>query len=151
MRKFGPIAHLGAIKILLKAEFQEGINTPIKMALIDNRINDRQYIILGAARGNLAYQKFIFTVYPKFGLSLTSKNLDKVLSFVHQFERTNFMNEGDKVFSITYLVGYAITNSHHSVDYKKKEYIELEDVFSEMGTVEDKKFSYIDPIDASCP
>lgn len=31
------VVHLGAIKILLKAEFQEGINTPIKMALIDNR------------------------------------------------------------------------------------------------------------------
>lgn len=143
------MVHLGAIKILLKSEFQEGINSPIKMVLMDNRINDRKDCILGAARGNLAYQKFMFTVYPKFGFSLNTKNLDKTLSFVHQFERSDLMNTGDKVFSITYLVAYALTNSHHSIDYKKKEYIELEDVFNEVGTIEEKQFSEITPMDNS--
>ncbi|KAL8111549.1 hypothetical protein AgCh_019312 [Apium graveolens] len=100
------VVHLGAIQILLKAEFQEGIDSPIKMALIDNRINNRRDCILGAARG-------------------------------------------DKVFSLTYVVAYALTNSHHSIDYKKNEYIELDDVFSEIGSVEEKQFSDISPLDNS--
>lgn len=141
--------HLGAVKILLKSEFQEGIDSPIKMALIDNRIKDRRDCILGAARGNLAYQKFMFSVYPKFGLSLDTKNLDTVLSFVHQFERENLMDAGDKVFSISYVVAYALTNSHHSIDYKKSEYIELEDVFADIGSVEEKQFSEISPLEDS--
>ncbi|XP_074327879.1 uncharacterized protein LOC141665797 [Apium graveolens] len=119
------------------------------MALIDNRINDRRDCILGAARGNLAYQKFMFTVYPKFGFSLETKNIDQILSFVHDCERHNLMNAGDKVFSLTYIVAYALTNSHHSIDYKKNEYIELDDVFSEIGSVEENQFSDISPLDNS--
>ncbi|KAJ9547535.1 hypothetical protein OSB04_020078 [Centaurea solstitialis] len=110
------VVHLGAIKILLKSEFQEGIDSPIKMALVDNRINDKKDCILGAARGNLAYQIFMFFVYPKFK------------------------------FSITYLVAYALTNSHHSIDYKKSEYIEIDDVFSEIGSIEEKQFFNISPL-----
>ncbi|CAH1440351.1 unnamed protein product [Lactuca virosa] len=115
------------------------------MALIDNRITDRQDCILGAARGNLAYQKIMFSVYPKFALDLKSANIDKTLSFIHHFERSDLMNPGDKSFTITYLIGYALTNSHHSIDYKKDEYIELDDVFSEIGHVKDKQFCDINP------
>ena len=117
------MVHIGAVKILIKSQFQAGINSPIKMALIDNRITDRQDCILGAAKGNLAYQKFMFSVYPKFALDLKSSNIDKTLSFIHHFERSDLMNPGDKPFTITYLIGYALTNSHHSIDYKKEEYI----------------------------
>ncbi|CAH1435989.1 unnamed protein product [Lactuca virosa] len=55
------------------------------------------------------------------------------------------MSPGDKPFTITYLIGYALTNSHHSIDYKKDEYIELDDVFSEIGHVKDKQFCDINP------
>ncbi|GJV35938.1 hypothetical protein Tco_1408415 [Tanacetum coccineum] len=54
--------HLGAVKILIKSEFRSGIDTPIKMALLDNRIESRKDCILGIARGNLAYSRFMFTV-----------------------------------------------------------------------------------------
>lgn len=141
--------HLGAVKILIKAGFQAGIDSPIKMALIDNRINDRKDCILGAARGNLCYQKFMFIVYPKFSISINTRNLNEVLSFVHQFERQDLMNPGDKVFSLTYLVGYALSNSAHSIDYKHSEYIELDRVFSEIGQIEEKQFSNLSPIDSS--
>lgn len=70
----------------------------------------------------------MFSVYPKFALDLKSTKLNKVLSFIHHFERSDLMNPGDKPFTITYLIGYALTNSHHSIDYKKEEYIKLEDV-----------------------
>ena len=59
------------------------------------------------------------------------------------------MNTGDKVFSLTYVVAYALTNSHHSIDYKKNEYIELDDIFSEIGSIEEKQFSDISPLDNS--
>ncbi|GKE21727.1 reverse transcriptase domain-containing protein [Tanacetum coccineum] len=35
------------------------------MALLDNRIESRKDCILGIARGNLAYSRFMFTVYPQ--------------------------------------------------------------------------------------
>ncbi|GJX47704.1 reverse transcriptase domain-containing protein [Tanacetum coccineum] len=93
------------------------------MAILDNRIESRKDCILGIARGNLAYSRFMFTVYPQYGISLDSKDLDQVLAFVHEFERSDLMKPGNKVFSITYLVAYALTSSHHIIDYKKKEYI----------------------------
>ncbi|GJS95010.1 reverse transcriptase domain-containing protein [Tanacetum coccineum] len=117
------------------------------MALLDNRIESRKDCILEIARGNLAYSRFMFTVYPQYGISLDSKYLDQVLAFVHEFERSDLMKPGNKVFSITYLVAYALTSSHHSIDYKKKEYVEMDDLFTEIGSVEGNKFATIKPID----
>ncbi|XP_076928491.1 uncharacterized protein LOC143592466 [Bidens hawaiensis] len=111
------------------------------MALVDNRIINRQDALLGAIQGNLAYGKFMFTVYPKFALHRDSKDFDKTLSFIHQCERTDLMEPGNKVFTINYLISYALTNSTHSIEYKENENITIEDVFSEIGTVEGSKFS----------
>nr|KAJ0213288.1 hypothetical protein LSAT_V11C400157930 [Lactuca sativa] len=69
----------------------------------------------------------MFPIYPKFALELKSANLNKFLYFIHHFERNDLMNPGDKPFTITYLIGYALTNRH----------------------VEDKQFSDIDPQDSS--
>ncbi|KAL8122895.1 hypothetical protein AgCh_011031 [Apium graveolens] len=55
----------------------------------------------------------------------------------------------DKVFRLTYVVAYALTNSHHIIDYKKNEYIKLDDIFSEIEFVEEKQFSDISPLDNS--
>ncbi|GJS53401.1 reverse transcriptase domain-containing protein [Tanacetum coccineum] len=119
--------------------FREGSDT--------NKIESRKDCILGIARGNLAYSRFMFTVYPQYGLSLDTKDLDQTLAFVHEFERSDLMKPGNKVFSITYLVAYALTSSHHSIDYKEKEYIEIDDLFNEIGSVEGSKFATIKPID----
>nr|GEV50798.1 hypothetical protein [Tanacetum cinerariifolium] len=91
----------------------------------------------------------MFIVYPQCGLSLDSKDLDQVLAFVHDFERSDLMKPGNKVFSITYLVAYALTSSHHRIDYKEKEYIEIDDLFNDIGSVEGSKFAAIKPIDES--
>nr|AEA39174.1 movement protein [Dahlia mosaic virus] len=141
LRKTMNMVHIGAVKILLKAQFRDGINFPIKMALVDNRIINRQDALLGAIQGNLAYGKFMFTVYPKFALHRDSKDFDKTLSFIHQCERTDLMEPGNKVFTINYLISYALTSSTHSIEYKEKENITIDDVFSEIGTVEGSKFA----------
>ncbi|GKC90652.1 reverse transcriptase domain-containing protein [Tanacetum coccineum] len=114
------------------------------MALYDDRLNHTQDKILGKAKGNLAYGKFIFTVYPKYGISLKDTNLNKVLSFVHKFERENFMEKGSKAFSITYVIAYALTNSHHSIDYSNEKTIDLESIFQEIGDINSCKFAEID-------
>ncbi|GKG09952.1 reverse transcriptase domain-containing protein, partial [Tanacetum coccineum] len=59
------------------------------MALLDNIIESRKDCILGIARGNLAYSRFMFTVYPQYGLSLDTKDIDQTLAFVHEFERSD--------------------------------------------------------------
>ncbi|XP_022025013.2 uncharacterized protein LOC110925367 [Helianthus annuus] len=141
LRKSLNMVHIGAVKILLKAQFRDGINFPIKMALVDNRIINRQDALLGAIQGNLAYGKFMFTVYPKFALHRDSKDFDKALSFIHQCERTDLMEPGNIVFTINYLVSYALTNSTHSIEYKEKESIAIEDIFSDIGIVEGSKFA----------
>nr|BAO53613.1 movement protein [Cauliflower mosaic virus] len=143
VRKTMSMVHLGAVKILLKAQFRNGIDTPIKIALIDDRINSRRDCLLGAAKGNLAYGKFMFTVYPKFGISLNTQRLNQTLSLIHDFENKNLMNKGDKVMTITYIVGYALANSHHSIDYQSNATIELEDVFQEIGNVQQSEFCTI--------
>ncbi|XP_024961091.1 uncharacterized protein LOC112501635 [Cynara cardunculus var. scolymus] len=143
IRKKITFAHIGAIKILIKAQFRNGIDSPIKMALVDNRINNRKDSLLGAAQGNLAYGKFMFTVYPKFGVDLKTKNLNQILSFVHKFDRSDLMDKGDMAFSITYLVGYALTNSHHSIDYRNSSTIEIDDLFQEIGSVQENHFCEI--------
>nr|WNO44360.1 Movement protein [Dahlia mosaic virus] len=132
--------HFGAIKILITAQFQNGIDTPIKMALIDNRIKSRKDCLLGAAKGNLCYGKFMFTVYPKFGVSLNTQRFDQILSFIHDFTRSDLMEKGDKIFSITYLTAYALTNSIHSVAYKHQQSIEIDDIFQELGNVQERPF-----------
>nr|XP_043625753.1 uncharacterized protein LOC122597188 [Erigeron canadensis] len=111
------------------------------MALVDNRIVNRQDALLGVVQGNLAYGKFMFTVYPKFALHRESRDFDKSLSFIHQCERTDLMEPGNKVYTVNYLIAYAITNSTHSIEYKEKENITMEDIFSEIGTVEGSKFT----------
>ncbi|XP_076913512.1 uncharacterized protein LOC143572173 [Bidens hawaiensis] len=140
LRKSMNMVHIEAVKIILKAQFGDGINFPIKMAqLTIELLTDK--MLLGAVQGNLAYGKFMFTIYPKFALHRDSKDFDKTLSFIHQCERTDLKEPGNKVFTINYLISYALTNSTHSIEYKEKENITIEDIFSEIGTVEGSKFS----------
>ena len=62
------------------------------------------------------------------------------MSFVHEFERQDLMNKGDKVFTITYLLGYALTNSHHSIDYMNSSSIKIDDLFQEIGSIKENHF-----------
>nr|XP_043619666.1 uncharacterized protein LOC122591464 [Erigeron canadensis] len=111
------------------------------MALVDNRIVNRQDALLGVIQGNLTYGKFMFTVYPTFALHRESRDFDKSLSFIHQCERTDLLEPGNKVFTVNYLNAYVITNSTHFIEYKEKENITMEDIFSEIGTVEGSEFT----------
>jgi hypothetical protein len=60
--------HIGAIQVLIKATFQEGINSPVELVLKDDRITDPVDKILGVIEGNLAYVKLKFEIHPNIGI-----------------------------------------------------------------------------------
>jgi len=146
IRKTISYIHVGSIKIMLKATFREGINSPVKMALLDRRMVHPQDAIFGGVQGNLAYGKLIFTCSPKIGVPLSTKNINSILCFAHEFSRTDLMREGDMPFTVTYKIGYALTNSHHSMMFKSGEPISIEGVFKEIGQVSNIPFQEVPPL-----
>ena len=88
--------------MIISATFREGIDTPIDLALLDNRIMDKKEAILGIIRGNLKYQKLIVNLYPKIAYNIVDKDFDITLSLIQDFKRRDFMRVGNKPYSITY-------------------------------------------------
>ena len=144
-KKLGYI-HIGGIKILIKSTYRQGINSPIKIVILDNRITNRRDVVIGSFQGNLAYGKVIFSVYPKIGLPLETKNVNKALCLAHVFERKDLMESGDMPFTITYLVGYSLSNNHHSMSFKNRETIEIDDLFQSIGRVYQEPFQVLDSL-----
>jgi hypothetical protein len=93
--------HIGAIQVMIKAIFREGIDTPIELALVDNRLIQRKDVVLGVIQGNLSCQKLKFRVHPKISVNLRDKNLNSTLSLVHDFKRRDFTKDGSIPYSIT--------------------------------------------------
>ena len=74
--------YIVSIQMIISATFREGIDTPIDLALLDNRITNKKEAILGIIRGNLKYQKLIVNIYPKFAYNLGDKDFDRTLSLI---------------------------------------------------------------------
>ena len=74
--------YIGSIQMIISATFKEGIDTPIDLALLHNRIIDKKEAILGIIRGNLKYQKLIVNSYPKIAYNIGDKDFDRTLSLI---------------------------------------------------------------------
>ena len=48
---------IGGIEVMIKAHFQEGIDGPVNLAILDNRIKDLKHALLGIIQGILSYKK----------------------------------------------------------------------------------------------
>ncbi|XP_058746953.1 uncharacterized protein LOC131619932 [Vicia villosa] len=127
--------HIGAVQVLIKATFQEGINSPVELILKDDRITDPVDKILGVVEGNLAYGKLKFEIHPNIGIPLNTQRLEQTLTLEHKFLRGNLMRSGDKIFSITYCVNYALTNSHHSITFRNNNRIDIPSLFEDIGKI----------------
>ncbi|XP_022883636.1 uncharacterized protein LOC111400452 [Olea europaea var. sylvestris] len=58
---------IGGIQIMIKGYFREGMDIPIQIYLMDNRIlHDPMDALLGVVSKNLVYKKIIFTIRPGF-------------------------------------------------------------------------------------
>ena len=146
IRKTISYIHIGSIKIMIKATFRLGINSPIKLALVDRRLTNPQDAIFGAIQGNLAYGKLCFTVNPQIGVPLNTKSINSVLCLAHEFERSDLMRNGDMPFSITYKLGYSLTNSHHSMMFRPGDRISIDGIFKEIGQASSIPFQEVPPL-----
>ncbi|KAG8364292.1 hypothetical protein BUALT_Bualt19G0113300 [Buddleja alternifolia] len=138
--------NIGMIKIMIKSTFRKGIDSPIKLALLDRRINNISDSLFGGIQGNLSYGKLMFTFSPKISVSLNDKHINEILCLAHEFARTDLMNEGDHPYSITYMLGYTISNSHHSMNFNANEPIRIDELFKNIGKISSTPVQDITPI-----
>ncbi|CAN1787092.1 hypothetical protein LINPERHAP1_LOCUS17493 [Linum perenne] len=106
-----------------------GINAPIELEIRDDRIIDQEESIIAKGSGNLNCGIIKFDINLQQRLSLTDENLDSSIVIKYEIKREDLMKENSKPFSVTYQLNYALTNSHHSLTFKDKEVITIEDLF----------------------
>ncbi|CAN1129456.1 hypothetical protein LINPERPRIM_LOCUS17452 [Linum perenne] len=106
-----------------------GINAPIELEIRDDRILNQDESIIAKGSGNLSCGIIKFDINLQQGISLTDENLDSSIVIKYELKRNDLMKENSKPFSVTYQINYALTNSHHSLTFKDKEVITIEDLF----------------------
>ncbi|CAN1127846.1 hypothetical protein LINPERPRIM_LOCUS29864 [Linum perenne] len=106
-----------------------GINAPIELEIRDDRIINHEESIIAKGSGNLSYGIIKFDINLQQGLRLTDENLDSSIIIKYELKRDDLMKENSKPFSVTYQINYALTNSHHSLTFRDKEVITIEDLF----------------------
>ncbi|CAN1165993.1 hypothetical protein LINPERPRIM_LOCUS34052 [Linum perenne] len=121
--------HISTIQIIIKSTMKLGINAPIELEIRDDRLLDQDESIIAKGLGNLSCGIIKFDINLQQGLSLTDDNLDSSIVIKYELKREDLMKENSKPFSVTYQINYALTNSHHSLTFRDKEVITIEDLF----------------------
>ncbi|KAL2226502.1 UNVERIFIED_CONTAM: movement protein [Sesamum indicum] len=127
--------HIGTIEVVIKATFKEGIDSEIHLSIMDRRINNLRDGCLGTMIGNLYAGKLMFDVHPRIAYNLADQDFSRVLTLHQDFKRKDLMREGNRPYSITYRIAYALSNTHHSDLFLRKEYIEIPRIFKEFAKV----------------
>ena len=78
--------HMASIQMVMWSTFGEEQNTPIDLAIIDNRMKNKEEATLSILRGIHKYKKLIFNIYPKISYNIQDKDFDKILSFNFNIE-----------------------------------------------------------------
>ncbi|KAL0399795.1 UNVERIFIED_CONTAM: movement protein [Sesamum radiatum] len=102
---------------------------------MDRRINNLRDGCLGTMIGNLYAGKLMFDIHPRIAYNLADQDFSRVLTLHQDFKRKDLMKEGNRPYSITYRIAYALSNTHHSDLFLRKEYIEIPRIFKEFATV----------------
>ncbi|KAK4409388.1 movement protein [Sesamum angolense] len=127
--------HIGTIEVVIKATFKEGIDSEIHLSIMDRRINNLRDGCLGTMIGNLYAGKLMFDIHPRIAYNLADQDFSRVLTLHQDFKRKDLMKEGNRPYSITYRIAYALSNTHHSDLFLRKEYIEISRIFKEFVKV----------------
>jgi len=77
--------HFGAVRIHLKPSFKKGLDTPVILTLMHNRIANRGEALLGILRGNLIYQNLGFTTCTGYGIPIKDLDTDHALTLCYKF------------------------------------------------------------------
>ncbi|CAN1137867.1 hypothetical protein LINPERPRIM_LOCUS23136 [Linum perenne] len=112
--------HISTIQIIIKSTKKLWINAPIELEIRDDRIINQEESIIAKGSGNLSYRIIKFDINLQQGLSLTDENLDSSIIIKYKLKRDDL---------ITYQINYALTNSRHSLTFRDKEVITIEDLF----------------------
>ncbi|KAL2226345.1 UNVERIFIED_CONTAM: movement protein [Sesamum indicum] len=127
--------HIGTIEVVTKATFKEGIDSEIHLSIMDRRINNLRDDCLGTMIGNLYAGKLMFDIHPRIAYNLADQDFSRVLTLDQDFKRKDLMKEGNRPYSITYRIAYALSNTHHSDLFLRKEYILIPRIFKEFTKV----------------
>ncbi|KAL0440156.1 UNVERIFIED_CONTAM: movement protein [Sesamum latifolium] len=126
--------HIGTIEVVIKAIFKE-IDSEIHLSIMDRRINNLRDGCLRTMIGNLYAGKFMFDIHPRIAYNLAEQDFSRVLTLHQDFKRKDLMKEGNRPYSITYRIAYALSNTHHSDLFLRKKYIEISRIFKEFAKV----------------
>ncbi|KAL0420469.1 UNVERIFIED_CONTAM: movement protein [Sesamum latifolium] len=85
--------------------------------------------------GNLYAGKLMFDIHPRIAYNLADQDFSRVLTLHQDFKRKDLMKEGNRPYSITYRIAYALSNTHYSDLFLRKEYIEIHRIFKEFAKV----------------
>ncbi|KAK4409271.1 movement protein [Sesamum angolense] len=127
--------HIGTIEVVIKPTFKEGIGSEIHLSIMDRRINNLRDGCLETMIGNLYAGKLMFDIHPRIAYNLADQDFSRVLTLHQDFKRKDLMKEGNRPYSITYRIAYALSNTHHSDLFLRKEYIEIPRIFKEFAKV----------------
>ncbi|KAL2250147.1 UNVERIFIED_CONTAM: Enzymatic polyprotein [Sesamum indicum] len=104
-------------------------------------LNQRKHhIIYKVSSGEFAISmeltgKLMFDIHPRIAYNLADQDFSRVLTLHQDFKRKGLMKEGNRPYSITYRFAYALSNTHHSDLFLRKEYIEISRIFKEFAKV----------------
>ncbi|KAL0309061.1 UNVERIFIED_CONTAM: movement protein [Sesamum radiatum] len=112
--------HIGTIEVVIKATFKEGIDSEIHLSIMDRRINNLTDGCLRTMIGNLYAGKLMFDIHPRITYNLADQDFSRVLTLHQDFKRKDLMKEGNRPYSITYRIAYALSNTHHSDLFLRK-------------------------------
>ncbi|KAL8538191.1 hypothetical protein ACS0TY_000233 [Phlomoides rotata] len=84
---------------------------------------------------NLYAGKLMFEIHPRIAYNLADEDCSRVLTLYQDFHRKDLMKLGDKPYSITYRIACALSNTHHSEMFVRKEYIEIPRIFRQFAKV----------------
>ncbi|KAK4381828.1 movement protein [Sesamum angolense] len=84
---------------------------------------------------NLYAGKLMFDIHPRITCNLAYQDFSRVLTLHQDYKRNDLMKEGNRPYSITYRIAYALSNTHHSDLFLSKKYIEIPRIFKEFAKV----------------
>ena len=121
--------YLAGIQISMKAHFNKGIDTPLEIAICDDRIIEPvEKSIIAQFTGNLIYQYCKFTICPDFTINLNDKNIEKSLRLYWKLTGIT-LEEGSKVMSVSCKTLWIISNKHEIYHKRKIDRISIESPF----------------------
>ena len=104
--------YLAGLEVIIKACFREGINTPLQIWVMDDRITSSlKSSLIGLILADLIYQKIKFVIQPNFCITTRELNKAAALKLCYKLNGID-MIPGSDVMSIECRILYAYTTNH---------------------------------------